>query len=525
MGHASHNDHVAMIDLIAPYSRNVGTLAHRGKADRLREVLNDAPAGAREVSADGLTPLFWLPSNDADAIEVVDLLLAHGVDPTHLSPRGLTAAAVARRRGLEGAADRLERAAGTLPAPDADGDPKPGLDHYDALARDLAVAYDTGDSAALARLRAHYGYAFTQDDIRANVWRRVRTVREAKGAASAFQQDEARQIVARDAGFSSWEQFAASMTSSAGTPPPYAIDHEQRTLRLKRRLADRDWDTVLAVMKEHRLTGLEANGLMTDEMMARIAGVDHLTRLELGGSRQLTDAGLQHLRRMPQLQHLDLSEYPGGVITDRGLEPLTDLKELRVFRMCWQRGITDRGCGASGRVSASRGGQRDGHSHRRRHHRRARRQATAHTSQHRPAGHGRRRAAAPPVSRFHGASSRDVYLVAHELRRWRDEAAPRRPDHRSWSDCALRTRRPPRARAVLACLGADAGRPWRPCGSSRSALARLRRQSVHGHGDAAFRRDSAPPQAERPGHGRGRRRLRRAQSIADARTSVGPRVP
>ena len=305
-------------------------------------MLRDDPDLARAM-ADGVTPLFWLPATDAEAIEVVELLLAHGVDPAHLSPRGLTAAAVARRRGLDGAADRLERAAGTSPAPDANRDAKPGLDHYDALARDLAVAYDTGNAAALARLRAHYGYAFTQDDLRANVWRRVRTVREAKGAASAFQQEEARQIVARDAGFSSWEQFAASMTSAAGTPPPYAIDHEQRTLRLKRRLADRDWDTVVAVMKEHRLTGLDANGLMTDEVMARIAAVEHLTRLEVGGSRQLTDAGLQHLRRMPQLQHLDLSEYPGGVITDRGLEPLADLKELRVFRMCWQRGITDKG--------------------------------------------------------------------------------------------------------------------------------------------------------------------------------------
>jgi ankyrin repeat protein len=343
MGHASHHDHVAMIDLIAPHSRHVWTLTHRGKIDRLREVLQEDDAPAREVTSDGTTPLFWLPGTDAEAVEIVELLLAHGADPTRVSARGSTAAAVARRRGLDHAAERLDRATGAPAAPDADRDPGPGLEHYDALARDLAVAYDTGAAAALARLRAHYGYAFTRDDIRANVWRRVRTVREAKGAASAFQQEEARQIVARDAGFSSWEQFAASMTSGAGTPPPYTIDVEQRTLRLKRRLADRDWDTVVAVMKEHRLTGLDANGLMTDEMMARIAGVDHLTRLELGGSRQLTDAGLQHLRRMPQLQHLDLSEYPGGLMTDRGLEPLTDLKELRVFRMCWQRGITDRG--------------------------------------------------------------------------------------------------------------------------------------------------------------------------------------
>ena len=135
IGFASHNDHLAMLDLLSRTAETSWTLALSRLCRSAANRCYDAdPSGAVEVSADGLTPLFWLPSNDADAIEVVDLLLAHGVDPAYLSPRGLTAAVVARRRGLDGAADRLERAAGALPAPDADSGPKPGLDHYDALA-------------------------------------------------------------------------------------------------------------------------------------------------------------------------------------------------------------------------------------------------------------------------------------------------------------------------------------------------------------------------------------------------------
>jgi hypothetical protein len=46
---------------------------------------------------------------------------------------------------------------------------------------------------------------------------------------------------------------------------------------------------------------------------------------------------------MPQLQNLNLSEYPGGKLTDRGLEVLRHLPNLRTFEMTWQRGITDAG--------------------------------------------------------------------------------------------------------------------------------------------------------------------------------------
>ena len=56
--------------------------------------------------------------------------------------------------------------------------------------------------------------------------------------------------------------------------------------------------------------------MMNDEDLERLSRLDHVTSLNLSGSQLITDKGLQHLVRMPQ---------------------------LRVFEMCWQSGITDDG--------------------------------------------------------------------------------------------------------------------------------------------------------------------------------------
>src|SRR5262245_19207247 len=82
---------------------------------------------------------------------------------------------------------------------------------------------------------------------------------------------------------------------------------------------------------------------MTDTALSQVAALDHVTTLNLGGSRELTDDGLLQLARMPQLERQDLSEYPGGKLTDRGLEVLKHLPNLRDFEMTWQAGITDAG--------------------------------------------------------------------------------------------------------------------------------------------------------------------------------------
>jgi ankyrin repeat protein len=107
LGFAAHHGHQAMIDLLAPVSRDIWNLTNLGTIDRLRAVLTENPAAARALD-DGLTPLWWLPSDEALATEAVDLLLAHGADPSVTTKDGRTAADRARERGLDTAAQKLD---------------------------------------------------------------------------------------------------------------------------------------------------------------------------------------------------------------------------------------------------------------------------------------------------------------------------------------------------------------------------------------------------------------------------------
>ena len=80
---------------------------------------------------------------------------------------------------------------------------------------------------------------------------------------------------------------------------------------------------------------------------------------------------------MPQLEHLNLSEYPGGKLTDRGLEVLRHLPNLRDFEMTWQRGITDAGVANLRVLRSARASRSDGIADRRRRDRGAAGQAEA----------------------------------------------------------------------------------------------------------------------------------------------------
>ena len=216
---------------------------------------------------------------------------------------------------------------------------------YERLAQDWVNAYE-GDAAALERLNEHGGRSFNFEDLRAELWRRVYAFRQrsSKVPKNYLQVDEAKMVIAQDAGFGSWAQLMQALkTGSKPQGAPYVIDGKENRIGPRRQMTDADWDALIGAAKEQRITGVYANGLITDAVLGRIAELDQVTRLGLGGSRELTDEGLRHLARMPQLQHLELNEYPGGRITDRGLEVLRDLPNLRTFEMTWQAGISDAG--------------------------------------------------------------------------------------------------------------------------------------------------------------------------------------
>jgi hypothetical protein len=217
---------------------------------------------------------------------------------------------------------------------------------YEQAARDFVAAY-IGDATALERLNRHYGRSFNLDDLKAEIWRRDYPYRQRSSRLpdrdNHFPIEEAQSIVAQDAGFNNWQKLMQA--AAHGEPPqggPYVIDAKDNRIGPRRRLSSADWDELIGVMKERRIPALDANGLVTDETLKRIAELDFVTSLNLGGPRELSDDGLLHLARMPQLEQLYLSD-PQGKITDRGLEVLRHLPNLRKFDIGWQAGITDRG--------------------------------------------------------------------------------------------------------------------------------------------------------------------------------------
>jgi hypothetical protein len=155
--------------------------------------------------------------------------------------------------------------------------------------------------------------------------------------------DDARFLVAREHGFESWEALV-KFCASAPVQPSTITAKPIRLVTVSPAedapgWRSRDWCEVLARLKEPDISGLHADGQMTDSMLEDLSRIDHISSIELGGSKRVTDAGLCHLARLSRLQHLDLS---GTAITDHGLEVFRALSELESISLAWTN-VTDAG--------------------------------------------------------------------------------------------------------------------------------------------------------------------------------------
>lgn len=110
LGYAIFHKHEAMIDLLAPLSRDVHGLTGSGRLDRLREVLAADPRLANAPNPRGLTPLFVLPDDEDTALEAAMILLDHSADPTFSGPDGESADRAASRRGMDTVAELIRDA-------------------------------------------------------------------------------------------------------------------------------------------------------------------------------------------------------------------------------------------------------------------------------------------------------------------------------------------------------------------------------------------------------------------------------
>jgi ankyrin repeat protein len=109
LGHANYQGRPEMIAVIAPFSRDIRGLCFAAVIDRLTELFASDPSLASTITR-GEAPLFALPDDDERAVYVVELLLAHGADPTVKNAAGLIPAEAAKKRGLEEAAATLSAA-------------------------------------------------------------------------------------------------------------------------------------------------------------------------------------------------------------------------------------------------------------------------------------------------------------------------------------------------------------------------------------------------------------------------------
>ena len=113
LGHANYQGRPEMVEILAPLSRDIRGLCFAGSVDRLAELLETDRALASTVTRGGEVPLFALPDDDDRAVEVAELLLAHGADPRVKNSAGLTPADAAKKRGLEEAAAVIREAEAT----------------------------------------------------------------------------------------------------------------------------------------------------------------------------------------------------------------------------------------------------------------------------------------------------------------------------------------------------------------------------------------------------------------------------
>lgn len=99
-----------LVDYLSTVSSDLFSLAAAGKIERLRSLLDAQPSLAK-MAHDDRTALFCLPEKDEDlAIEIAELLLARGADPSFANSEGLTAADEAEQNGMDTLAQILRDA-------------------------------------------------------------------------------------------------------------------------------------------------------------------------------------------------------------------------------------------------------------------------------------------------------------------------------------------------------------------------------------------------------------------------------
>ena len=219
------------------------------------------------------------------------------------------------------------------------------LEKYDRMVDVLLDAYRTGTPEAMERLYQYVQHRRTWAAMRTYIQLDLGKRPTEPDGDVELTVDDARFIVAKGHGFESWNALKAFLVA---TPPTARIAarpvrlHEPNAHDEPPVMTSRDWNAIIDELREQPDLGLNAEGQMTDDLLADLARVDTITSLDLGGSKALTDEGLRHLAGMPHLKHLNLWNT---AITDASLSVLATMPALESVSLGMTR-ITDAGAQA-----------------------------------------------------------------------------------------------------------------------------------------------------------------------------------
>ena len=228
----------------------------------------------------------------------------------------------------------------------------PEVAQHDRMAHDMVAAYRDRDDAAAARLNELFHSAITVDQIRHFIEDRLVNRPGGTDLLASFDIRAARLVVSGLFGFESWENFlnatnAAGTDTASGlsaTPPFHRVDEETGVLSIQQPMSPHDWDIIVGIIRERGLTGLDANHMLDDGAMPKLASLKHLTLLKLHGCDRLTDQGLQYLAKLRGLEEIEIGGWHSPM-TDVGFGALTGLPRLRKVGSWWSQRITDEGVG------------------------------------------------------------------------------------------------------------------------------------------------------------------------------------
>ncbi len=228
---------------------------------------------------------------------------------------------------------------------------EPGvLDQHLQIAEDLVAAFNSADQDAATRLNDLFHSSLDIVQIRDFISDRLLHLPDAEQRTDNFKLPDAQLVLARMYGFQDWADLVQSTNKSeselhsapfvlSSKPPFYRIDWTNNSIEPRQPMSTKDWEILCDVVRELGLTEINSASLIADDDLKVISKLSEITSLNLDGSKRVTENGLRYLANMPQLRKLVL----GGRITDRGLESLQQLRELREFAMFWQNDVTDAG--------------------------------------------------------------------------------------------------------------------------------------------------------------------------------------